>query len=341
MFRSVNLPRIFQHYVRSYYGNSKIDRNLNIAGPCKRFSDRMSIVGVPLSYGQPISGVEFGPEKLRESNLIEKLRDLLWDVNDCGDLEVQEVPDDTPYGKVKFPRTAGLANQKAFRRVHHEAMKGNVVLTIGGDHAVATGSVGGLLKARPEMCVIWVDAHADLNTPETTSSGNLHGMPVAQLMQIATCPSIPGFEWMAEVPKLQNNRLAYIGLRDVDSGERALLRELGIRAFSMHDVDKFGIGRVLSQALSYVNPMRNRPIHLSFDVDGVDPTVCPSTGTRVPGGLSFREAHYIAEELCTTGLLASMDIVEVNPMLGCATSSFTTVDFAKEIVLSAFGNLPL
>eukprot|EP00697_Spironema_sp_BW2_P006514 gnl/Spiro4/1971_TR941_c1_g1_i1.p1 gnl/Spiro4/1971_TR941_c1_g1~~gnl/Spiro4/1971_TR941_c1_g1_i1.p1 ORF type:complete len:354 (+),score=91.87 gnl/Spiro4/1971_TR941_c1_g1_i1:110-1171(+) len=335
---------------RSHYAfPGVIDNNVNIAGPCRRFNaeganqGRMSVIGVPMSLGQRKVGVDDGPKVLRQAGLLDSLRnDLDWDVVDCGDIPITNVEKDEPYGKVQNPRSVGLATRKTADLNYREAMRGNVVLNIGGDHCIATGTIGGLLRARPEMCVIWVDAHADINTPETTSSGNLHGMPVAMLMKLGMATMIPGFEWMTEVPALPLHRLAYIGLRDVERGERQLLRQLGIRAFSMHDIDKYGIGRVVFDALKHVNPMRNRPIHLSFDIDGVDPAVTPSTGTTVPGGLSFREAHYIAEELSCTGYLASMDIVEVNPAIHetqhCA---YKTVDFAKQIVLSAFGNLPL
>ncbi len=228
----------------------------------------------------------------------------------------------------------GLARHKA-------ASEGDVVVSMGGDHSLATGSVGGILKARPEVAVIWVDAHADINTAATTGSGNLHGMPVSQLMKLPDTQDIPGFSWMSEVPVLRTNRIAYIGLRDVDRGERALLRKYGIRAFSMHDVDKFGIGKVLFLAMQHVNPMRNRVFHLSFDIDAVDPHYAPSTGTSVPGGLTFREAHYIAEAMGATGLLGSMDIVEVNPFLGGGNAQMKTIELGKDLVLSAFGNLPL
>lgn len=129
----------------------------------------------------------------------------------------------------------------------------------------------------PDACVIWVDAHADINTPETTESGNIHGMPVAFLLGLGE--PVPEFSWIK--PILTPQRIVYIGLRDVDAGEKRILREHGIKAFSMHEVDKYGIGRVVEMALDHVNPSRDKPIHLSFDVDALDPTVAPSTGTPV------------------------------------------------------------
>lgn len=174
------------------------------------------------------------------------------------------------------------------------------------------GTISGVLDAHPEACVVWVDAHADINTPQTSTSGNIHGMPLSFLLGIAgeipKAESGPQpFSWIK--PVLRPDRLVYIGLRDVDDGEKKILREHNIRAFSMHEVDKYGIGRVVELALAHVNPDGNRPIHLSFDVDALDPSVAPSTGTPVRGGLTFREGHYICEAIAETGLLVGLDIM--------------------------------
>lgn len=154
--------------------------------------------------------------------------------------------------------------------------------------------------------MVWIDAHADINTIETTGTGNMHGMPVSFLLGINKNP-IPGFDWIR--PILTPDRLVYIGLRDVDQGEKRILNEYGIKAFSMHEVDRYGIGEVVKMALDHVNPNRDKPIHMSFDVDALDPSVAPSTGTPVRGGLTFREGHYICEAIHETGLLVAFDIV--------------------------------
>lgn len=162
-----------------------------------------------------------------------------------------------------------------------------------------------LCRAHPDACVIWVDAHADINTPETTDSGNIHGMPVSFLLGLAG--TVPEFSWVK--PVLKPNKLVYIGLRDIDSGEKKILKDNGIKAFSMHEVDRYGIGKVVEMALDAFNPNRDLPIHLSFDVDALDPSVAPSTGTPVRGGLTFREGHYICEAICETGLLVAFDLM--------------------------------
>jgi len=195
------------------------------------------------------------------------------------------------------------------------------------------GTISGTLSTYPNACVIWIDAHADINTSETTSSGNIHGMPVSFLLGLG--PKIPEFAWVK--PVLAPSRIVYIGLRDVDSGEKRILKENNIKAFSMHEVDKYGIGKVVEMALDHVNPKRDLPIHLSFDVDALDPSVAPSTGTPVRGGLTFREGHYICEAIHETGLLVAFDLVEVNPSLSDADSVEQTVNVGCSLVRSALG----
>jgi len=213
------------------------------------------------------------------------------------------------------------------------AKKGELPVTLGGDHSLAMGTISGTLEAYPDACVIWVDAHADINTAETTGSGNIHGMPVAFLLGLGS--TIPEFAWVK--PVLKPERIVYIGLRDVDAGEKRILKENNIKAFSMHEVDKYGIGKVVEMALDHVNPKRELPIHLSFDVDALDPSVAPSTGTPVRGGLTFREGHYICEAIWETGLLVALDIMEVNPSLADAASVKQTVTVGCSLVRAALG----
>ncbi|KAH9913524.1 Ureohydrolase [Fomitopsis serialis] len=239
-------------------------------------------------------GVDRGPIRLVQAGLPDQLTELGWKV------QFDEPP----------PRLScceAVANV-----VGDHAKHGQLPLTLGGDHSLAMGTISGTLSHYPDACVIWVDAHADINTPETTDSGNIHGMPVSFLLGLG--PKVPEFSWVR--PLLQAHRLVYIGLRDVDAGEKRILKENGIKAFSMHEVDKWGIGRVVEMALDHVNPKRDLPVHLSFDVDALDPTVAPSTGTPVRGGLTFREGHYICEAVYETGCLVALDIMEVNPDLG-------------------------
>lgn len=196
------------------------------------------------------------------------------------------------------------------------------------------GTISGTLSVYPEACVVWIDAHADINTADSTDSGNIHGMPVSFLLGLNN-PPVPEFAWVKSI--LKPERLVYIGLRDVDAGEKRILKENGIKAFSMHEVDRYGIGKVVEMALDHVNPNRDLPVHLSFDVDALDPSVAPSTGTPVRGGLTFREGHYICEAICETGLLAALDLMEVNPSLEDDVSVEQTVAVGCSLVRAALG----
>lgn len=211
-----------------------------------------------------------------------------------------------------------------------------LAVTIGGDHSLALGTIYGTSRVYSEYCVVWIDAHADINTPETTQSGNIHGMPLSWLCGM-TSNKIEGFEWIDDKPALPKHRLVYIGLRDLDAGEKKLLKDHNIKAYSMHQVDRYGIGQVVQMALDHVNPSRNLPIHLSFDVDALDPSVAPSTGTPVRGGLTFREGHYICEAIWETGLLVAMDLMEVNPTLGDASQHLQTTQIGCSLIRASLG----
>ncbi|KAF9265695.1 Ureohydrolase [Marasmius fiardii PR-910] len=295
----------------------------------------VSIVGCPFRGGQPKFGVDKGPIHLVEAGLVDQLKELGWNVNFDGHHQFEEISaeDDPPIGKLKNPRLVSKVCKSVAKVVGGHAKNGELPLTLGGDHSLAMGTISGTLEAHPDACVVWVDAHADINTADTTDSGNIHGMPVSFLIGIGE--KFSEFAWVK--PALKANRIVYIGLRDVDSGEKRILRENKIKAFSMHEVDKYGIGKVVEMALDHVNPNRDLPIHLSFDVDALDPSVAPSTGTPVRGGLSFREGHYICEAIWETGLLAALDIMEVNPSLADGEGVQQTVAVGCSLTRSALG----
>ncbi|ORZ41532.1 arginase [Catenaria anguillulae PL171] len=289
----------------------------------------VAVLGVAFSGGQARGGVENGPQTLAEFGLHQQLRDLDWNVT------VDNLG--RPIGKLKNPRYVSAVCEHVANLVEQHARAGELVLTVGGDHSIGMATISGTSRVYGDnMCVVWVDAHADINTPLTTDSGNLHGCPVSFLMGLPGT-DLPEFKWCK--PCLSPDRIVYIGLRDVDAGEKRILREYGIKAFSMTEVDRYGIGKVVEMALDHVNPNRDRPIHLSYDVDALDPSVAPATGTPVRGGLTFREGHYICEALHETGLLAAMDIVEVNPALanGDVTQLTQTVAVGCSLVRSALG----
>eukprot|EP00298_Acanthocystis_sp_HF-20_P005641 c15738_g1_i1.p1 GENE.c15738_g1_i1~~c15738_g1_i1.p1 ORF type:complete len:345 (-),score=169.81 c15738_g1_i1:316-1350(-) len=303
---------------------------------------RVSIFGVPMFLGQPIDGVEKGPGLLRQFGLKEKLSGEGWDINDVGDLDIQPYSESHPkldpkHGIAKrcFAIGRNLQNLASVLSTSIQKHDNEFDLILGGDHVIAAGSIAGILRQRPNLGVIWVDAHADINTPKTTPSGNMHGMPLGFLINgLVDHEVVPGFEWLKHQPKLSPKQIVYIGLRDVDPGEIRLIHELGILSFTMHDITRFGIGKVMDIAINHLGDV---PLHLSYDIDAIDPAIAPSTGTRVVGGLTYREAHYVAEVVAETNRLRSMDMVEVNPCLSTPQDVKSTLEVAVGIVMSATG----
>ena len=304
----------------------------------------LTILGAGLSIGQPHPGVESAPETMRRHGLLSVIENLsTWQVNDAGDLDFdKELPvcSLTP-GQINNVLEAAYATRKIAEATEAIARRGDFCLTLGGDHSMAAGSIYGLLKAIPDLSVIWVDAHGDFNTPLTSPSGNFHGMPVAALTGVFDLSAYPGFEYYQAL--LPPERIALVGVRSLDREERELLQQKGILVFTMSEIDRYGIGKVMQAALKRVNPMGVNRLHLSFDIDALDPAIAPSTGTKVPGGLTYREAHYIAEAMAETGMLVSMDVVEVNPALRPdgsfdeTTTADPTVLMAIELIESALG----
>lgn len=301
---------------------------------------KASIVVAPFSGGQPKAGVELGPEYILKAGFESQVRNLGWDVDVVEplkglELEKLKTNEKDAFG-VKNTKIVNDSNRAIFQACLDARKSGKFPVTIGGDHSLGTATVAAALEADPETCVLWIDAHADINTPATTDSGNLHGCPVSFVMGIEKELFPPEFSWVPA--KLRPGKIAYIGLRDVDAGERRILREYDIPAFSMYHIDKYGIGKVVEMALDRVNPERKFPIHLSYDVDAIDPSFVPATGTRVEGGLTLREGLFVAEDVAQTGLLASMDIVETNPLLAeTETNVLDTVSAACAIGRCALG----
>jgi arginase len=288
----------------------------------------VAVIGAGLDLGQGRRGVDMGPSAIRYAELNGRLRELGLDVDDWGDVG-SPVPETTEEGsadarylgpiKVVCEQIAGL--------VSDAVEQGHVPLTLGGDHSIAMGTLGGMAKARGPGAALWIDAHGDLNRPATSPTGNVHGMPLAAALGTAG----PEFESDAyPVPTL--TRVALIGVRSLDPGERDLIHELDIRAFTMSEIDKLGLERVLREALAY---LAGAPfLHVSLDLDAVDPMFAPGVGTPVRGGLSYREAHLALELVAESGLLDSLDVVEVNPILDRENE---TAKLAVELVASALG----
>ncbi|XP_053130463.1 arginase-2, mitochondrial isoform X2 [Hemicordylus capensis] len=305
----------------------------------KRPAHSVAVVGAPFSRGQKKGGVDHGPAAIRNAGLAAKLSGLGCQLCDLGDLNFPQVPNDELYNKlVRYPRTVGLACQVLADTVNGAVASGHNCVTIGGDHSLAVGSISGHARHYPHLCVIWVDAHADVNTPLTTSSGNLHGQPVSFLLRELQdkVPVLPGFSWLK--PCLSRSDIVYIGLRDVDPAEHYILKNYDIQYFSMRDIDRLGIHKVMERTFEHLLGRVQRPIHLSFDIDAFDPTLAPATGTPVRGGLTYREGMYISEEIHNTGLLSAVDLVEVNPLLAASQQEVNaTAHLAVDVIATCFG----
>jgi arginase len=299
----------------------------------------VSLIGAPQQFGQPRGGVENAPKLLRQAGLAETVANLDWRVNDEGDVDMQTTQDVA--GPLRHAAQIGHGSRKLMEACVNAHARGNFVLTLGGDHSVALGTVSAALKARPSTKVLWVDAHADCNSPATSPSGNAHGMPLAFLLKLVQSSELgaasQAFAWLDDV-RLAPQNLAFVGLRDVDAEERKILlrlRERGAFVSTMHDVDRRGIGHVVDTALDHLGD--DGPLHCSFDVDSCDPLIAPATGTAVRGGLTYREAHFLCEALAATGRLGSLDVVEVNSALADPVGAKATVDLAAGLVASALG----
>ncbi|KAF3923228.1 Arginase-1 [Orbilia brochopaga] len=282
-------------------------------------NNELGVVAVAFSGGQGKAGVDAGPDALIKAGLLIQLQeDLAYNIHHDGQIHNYRdlMPEtDPPVDNMKRPLGCSAVNHQLHEQTYAQAKEGRMVLTLGGDHSIAIGSISGVARGIRErldkpLAVIWVDAHADINTFQTSPSGNVHGMPVAFLTGLCKHDI---FSWLKDEHLIPLTKLVYIGLRDVDSGEKKILRENKIKAFSMHDIDRHGIGKVIDMALEYIGD--DIPIHLSFDVDALDPVHAPSTGTPVRGGLTLREGDFICESLHETGRLVGMDLVEVNPMI--------------------------
>ncbi|XP_062945065.1 arginase-2, mitochondrial [Cynocephalus volans] len=304
----------------------------------KKSVHSVAVIGAPFSKGQRRKGAECGPAAIREAGLMKRLSNLGCHLKDFGDLNFTPVPKDDLYNNlIVNPRSVGLANQELAEVVSRAVSGGYSCVTVGGDHSLAVGTISGHARHCPDLCVIWVDAHADINTPLTTSSGNLHGQIVSFLLRELQdkVPQLPGFSWIT--PCISSPSIVYIGLRDVDPPEHFILKNYDIQYFSMRDIDRLGIQKVMEQTFDLLIGKRQRPIHLSFDIDAFDPTLAPATGTPVVGGLTYREGMYITEEIHNTGLLSALDLVEVNPQATSEEEAKATASLAVDVIASSFG----
>ncbi|MDO5061575.1 MAG: arginase [Peptostreptococcaceae bacterium] len=271
----------------------------------------LSIIGVPLDLGASLRGSNLGVDAVRYAGLKARLERIGYDVKDEGDIEVRRDEAVTVDPNLKNMNVIVETNQKLCDKVDEVMKAGRFPVVVGGDHSIAMGTIKGVLHNVQKLGVIWFDAHGDINTHETTPSGNIHGMPVAALLGMGAkeLTSIGGEEY-----KLNKENFVYIGSRDLDDGERAAMKALGMHVYTMHEVDNMGIKAVIEEAIRIASNGTDG-IHVSFDMDVLDPSIAPGTGTKVKGGMGYREAHFSLELIAKTEKLVSVEFVEVNPLL--------------------------
>lgn len=292
---------------------------------------RICVIGTPIDLGADRRGVDMGPRAIRYAGLNAQLQRLGHTVHDIGNINVpyaEEVPIGNP--RLKYLEPIVQATEELTYQVTNALQHQEFPLILGGDHSLALGSIGAVARLHQPLGIIWIDAHADFNTEETTPSGNIHGMVLAALTGLGDqrLTNISGWS-----PKIDKNRIVIIGARDLDPGEQQLLRTQNIHVFTMSDLDRQGISLIMQKAIEIAGA-GNAPIHLSLDMDSLDPREAPGVGTPVRGGLSYREAHFAMEMIAESQRMVSMDVVEVNTILDREN---TTALLAVELILSALG----
>lgn len=291
----------------------------------------ITIIGVPMDLGADRRGVDMGPSAIRYAGVVSRLEGMGYSIRDIGDIQVVRPHVFTETENHKYLDQVVEANTLLAETVSREVEEGRFPLVLGGDHSIAMGTIAGVAMHKKNLGVIWFDAHGDLNTGETSPSGNIHGMPLAASLGIghSRLVNIGGY-----APKVKPENVVVIGARDLDPGERKLIKEQGIKVYTMHEIDRLGMARVMEEAVAHVSKNTDG-VHLSLDLDGLDPHDAPGVGTPVIGGISYREGHLAMEILAEADILTSAEFVEVNPILDREN---VTARVAVALMSSAFGD---
>ena len=286
------------------------------------------IIGVPMDLGQSRRGVDMGPGALRYAGLNDRLSRLGCTIEDQGNIDTPVRDTLPPEGGLAFLPAVVDACETIYQAGRAALAEGYLPIFIGGDHSIAVGTIGGVSHDEPTG-VLWIDAHGDFNTPETSPSGNLHGMPLATLMGLGAP------EWVnvgRPGPKLDSSHVILIGIRNLDQQERKAIKDSGVGIYTMREIDERGLATVANEALERLNHLSR--IHISLDMDSLDPGEAPGVGTPVPGGLTYREAHLLMEIIADCACVGSIDVVEINPILD---SQNHTAKIAVELIASLLG----
>jgi arginase len=294
--------------------------------------NKISIIGMPMDLGQLRRGVDMGPSAIRYAGITERLENRGFKVEDLGDIQIgSDALETDPATGIRNLTAVVHANEQLMDTIENTMEKNSFPLILGGDHSIAIGTLAGVAKSHKKLGVIWFDAHGDLNTPETSPSGNIHGMPLAASLGI-------GDESLTKLggasPKINPENVVIIGARSLDPGEKELIREKGIKVYTMHEIDRIGMSSVIDETIAYFKNLDLDGVHLSFDLDSLDPLYAPGVGTPVPGGVTFREAHLAMELFSASELITSAEFVEVNPILDEHNKTGT---LAVDMIGSLFG----
>ena len=297
--------------------------------------ENISIIGFPIDLGADRRGVDMGPSALRIAGLQSKLELLGYKVSDYGDIKIEIMErQKIKNPKLKYIEEIIKTSKLLANNVQKVLEKGDFPLCIGGDHSMALGTISGISSycrnKKLKLGVIWIDAHSDMNTDETSPSGNIHGMPLASLMGLGNNQLV---DFIGFKPKLDPENCALIGIRSIDEAEKLNIKKLKVPVYTMTDIDKLGIQRIAAKELKQFREKVDH-IHISFDVDCVDPSVAPGVGTPVPGGLSYREAHLLMETIAECGCMSSLEVAEVNPILDFKNQS---AEFTADLIASSMG----
>jgi arginase len=293
--------------------------------------NKLSIIGMPMDLGQMRRGVDMGPSAIRYAGIVERLKPLFEEVHDLGDIPIGRP--EVVVDKESNLRNLDLVAEKSTllaKKVDAAVESGAFPLVLGGDHSIAIGTLAGVSKHYKNLGVIWYDAHGDLNTAETSPSGNIHGMPLAASIGLGhrLLTDIGGYS-----PKVRPENVVIIGARALDDGEKDLIKEIGMKVYTMHEIDRLGMAKVMEETIAYLKD-KTDGVHLSLDLDGLDPNDAPGVGTPVIGGISYRESHLAMEMLEEAKIITSAEFVEVNPILDEKNKTATV---AVELMGSLFG----
>jgi arginase len=298
-------------------------------------AEKIRIIGVPMDLGASRRGVDMGPSALRVAGLQARLKQLGHHVEDIGNINVKQ-PEEMHYGdkKAKYLSEISETCKGLAEMVQKTLGEGLMPLVLGGDHSIAMGSMSGVaahFRAESKRVgYVWLDAHGDMNTPDSSPSGNVHGMPLAAVMGFGPPEMTETFGFK---PKVEPRNVSLVGIRDLDTRERRLIKEAGVHVFTMRDIDERGMRDVMSEALRFATDDTNG-IAVSLDMDFVDPSDAPGVGTPVRGGVTYREAHLALEMIADSKSMVAFELVEINPVLD---SHNTTATLGVELVLSGLG----